>query len=103
MSVVSLRPLRYGRRFHGAAPDGRTTHGRRFREIYDATCAAVGGESGLSAFDRTLVRSIASLSVAADRVAAKIGAGEIPDATVLVTIGEQIASLTAQLARGRAE
>lgn len=100
-SVVSLRQPRYRRRYAGSVSDGRTISAQAFKRAYDAICDEFGGPARLSALDLALCRSVASLTVQADEIAAKIAKGEHFASSVLIQLSEQIDALCAKL-RGRA-
>jgi hypothetical protein len=98
---MSLRSLRYSRRYLGAVKDSRTLFARTFKRAYDAICQEHGAENALSSFELAFSRSVASPTTEADQLAVKVAAGEVA-ASVTVELGEQIRASRDQLRRARA-
>ena len=90
-----------GSRLHAKGIDGRTRDARRFRDLVASFSESLGGDAALSEADKSLVRNAAALAVKAERMQARIVAGEDVDLEGLTRLSNCVSRVLSQLGAKR--
>lgn len=77
--------------------DGRCRAARRFKALYGAFAADLGGEAALTAAERSLVRQAAAMTMRGEDLQNAILRGEIVDDDALVRLSNASARLLSAL------